>query len=333
MFGWWLDRWDERQALRGDALKTPGLFGLDAPLAFPGMPADTCLDGFCAKSSEVLKDKDFLGEERVPCPDVDRVGDRIRFPSLVQTDVPENNLVWAKLTECRHSDHALVVFHHWNASSRPAYVARFLSRRGFTVVEVAMPYHFERSRPNSTHADYMLSPNLGRTMQSMRQAVVDGRSVVAWLQSNGIRQISVMGTSLGSWVAGLVAARDQAVSKAALVLTGGSLADMVWTGRATRSIRATLETQTTSSCISSAWRPLDLNEHLEELVRPGLEVQVILAARDTVVRPNISEAFVEKLEEAGARISVVTLNCGHYSLALPPFALQAGLRLCRFLKQ
>ena len=36
-----------------------------------------------------------------------------------------------------------------------------------------MPYHFERSRPGAAHADYMLSANLGRTLQSVRQAVVD----------------------------------------------------------------------------------------------------------------------------------------------------------------
>jgi len=48
----------------------------------------------------------------------------------------------------------------------------FLSRRGITVIEIAMPYHFERSRPGSLHADYMLSANLDRTMQAVRQAVV-----------------------------------------------------------------------------------------------------------------------------------------------------------------
>lgn len=45
------------------------------------------------------------------------------------------------------------------ASSRNAPLARFLARHGLAVVEMAMPYHKERSRPGSSHADDMLSPN------------------------------------------------------------------------------------------------------------------------------------------------------------------------------
>ena len=47
--------------------------------------------------------------------------------------------------------------------------------------------------------------------------------------------------SLVSWIAGLIAAHDPSVAKAALFLKAGSLADMVWTGRATRLIRNSLE--------------------------------------------------------------------------------------------
>ena len=46
---------------------------------------------------------------------------------------------------------------------------------------------------------------------------------------------------LGSWIAGLIAAHDPSVAKAALFLKVGSLADMVWTGRATRLKRNNLE--------------------------------------------------------------------------------------------
>ncbi|HCO24248.1 MAG TPA: dienelactone hydrolase-related enzyme, partial [Gimesia maris] len=97
----------------------------------------------------------------------------------------------AKVTESRSFDKALVVFHHWNASARYQQLANFFSRRGITVVEMALPYHFERSRPGADYADYMLSPNLGRTMQSMRQAVWDGRKLIRWLREQGFKEISV----------------------------------------------------------------------------------------------------------------------------------------------
>ncbi len=131
--------------------------------------------------------------------------------------------------------------------------AKFFSKRGITVVEIAMPYHFERSRPGSAHADYMLSPNFGRTIQSIRQAVWDARKLIRWLKSEGYEDVSVLGMSLGSWGAGLVAAHDLAVSKASLFMTAGSLADMVWSGRATRAIRHSLAPDIQLTYLRRVW--------------------------------------------------------------------------------
>ena len=70
---------------------------------------------------------------------------------------------------------------------------------------------------------------------------MDGRKLIRWLKGLGYKEVSVLGMSLGSWISGLVAAHDPSVAKAALFLKAGSLADMVWTGRATRLIRNSLE--------------------------------------------------------------------------------------------
>jgi pimeloyl-ACP methyl ester carboxylesterase len=177
----------------------------------------------------------------------------------------------------------------------------------------------------------MLSPNLGRAIQSVRQAVWDGRKLIRWLKSEGYREISVLGMSLGSWVAGLIAAHDLAVSKASLFLTAGSLADMVWTGRATRSIRESLEPVIELIDLRRAWGPLNLENYAHNLARPDLELHVVLAKRDKVVLPEISQGFMQMLKAAGARPNILELNCGHYSLGMPPYILLAGLSLKRFL--
>lgn len=197
---------------------------------------------------------------------------------------------------------------------------------------MALPYHLERSRPGSSHADYMLSPNLGRTLQSMRQAVLDGRAVVRTLRAKGYREVSVLGMSLGSWVAGLVAAHEREVAKAALFLTAGSLADMVWTGRATQHIRAGLDGAIDRGELRRAWALLDLERHAEELARSDLDLQLVLARRDTVVQPELSERLIAALREAGAAPEVLRLNCGHYSLSLPPYIVRAGFSAVRLLR-
>ncbi len=331
MYHNWLDRWDERRAQRGDEGKKVTEFALDAELAFPNAPKIGSVEEFCVLADQAVTDPRFYDPPEGRDPRFQKLDGWLKFPSDIVTDVAENNMVWAKITESGSLRQAMVVFHHWNARARNRQIAKFFSQRGITVVEIAMPYHFERSRPGSAHADYMLSPNLGRTIQSIRQGVWDGRNLIRWLKNEGYEDVSVLGMSLGSWIAGLIAAHDMAVSKASLFLTAGSLADMVWTGRATRSIRDSLAPHIKRTDHRRAWGPLNIENYAHRLTRPGLDLHVVLAKRDKVILPELSEQLIRTLARTGAPTAVLQLNCGHYSLAIPPYILLAGLSLKRFL--
>ncbi|MBS1303269.1 dienelactone hydrolase-related enzyme [Loktanella sp. SALINAS62] len=331
MYHKWLDRWDEQRAQRGDAAKQPTILTLDAQLAFPAADRAANIADFCALADRAVADPIFFHAPSESNRVYDRQDGWIEFQSPILNKTDPNDIVRAQVTESRSNDHALVIFHHWNASSRSRQIARFFSSQGFTVVQIAMPYHLERSRPAASHADDMLSPNLGRTIRSMRQAVLDGRKLVQILKNEGYGQVSVLGMSLGSWVAGLVAAHDQTVKKAALFLTAGSLADMVWTGRATQHIRASLEHEIDLPQLRRAWSPLNLENYAGKLARPDLDLQIVLAKRDTVVLPELSHQLVAQLKGSGARHRVLELNCGHYSLSLPPQIMWAGFSVTRLL--
>jgi len=331
MFHSWLDRWDEGRAQRGEEAKETTDLILDADRAFPGMGAAETLEEFCVLAETAAADPGFFDPPDSSDQTFELRDGWLKFPSDISTDVAENNIVWARITESGKRDQAVVIFHHWNAESRNRQIAGFLSWQGITVIEIAMPYHLERKRAGSLYADYMLSANLGRTVQAVKQAVWDGRKLIRWLKREGYRDVSVLGMSLGSWIAGLVAAHEAAVSRASLFLTAGSLAEMVWTGRATRSIRKSLEPHLALAQLQRAWAPLDLENHADRLARPSLEIHVILASRDTVVLPDLSERLLKRLQNAGARVSVLRLNCGHYSLGRPPYILGAGWSLKRFL--
>ncbi|MCV9910489.1 dienelactone hydrolase-related enzyme [Brucella sp. HL-2] len=331
MYHSWLDLWDERRARRGEEWKKKSDFILDADRAFQCETKIESINEFCTLADQAVAAPAFFDEPSESDQGFEKENGWLKFPSDISTDIEENNVVWAKITESRSFDRAIVVFHHWNASARNRQIANFFSRQGITVVEIAMPYHFERSRSGSHYADYMLSANLGRTIQSVKQAVWDGRKLIRWLKSEGYRDISVLGMSLDSWVAGLIAAHDPTVSKASLFLTAGSLADMVWTGRATRSIRESLETDIELADLRRAWGPLNLNNYAQKLARSDLDLHIVLAHRDKVVLPELSQQFIQGLEAAGASPNILELNCGHYSLAIPPYILFAGLDLKRFL--
>ncbi len=331
MYHRWLDRWDERRANRGDEPKRKADFALGADLAFSSADKVSGIADFCRLAEKAANDPSFYDDPTETLAGIEVADGWIKFPSGIVTHCETNNVVWAKVTDSGSLDHALVVFHHWNATKRNRQIASFFSKRGITVVEIALPYHFERSRPGSKHADFMLSSNLGRTIQSTRQAVWDGRKLIHWLKNEGYGQISVLGMSLGSWVAGLVAAHEPAVSKASLFLTAGSLADMVWTGRATLLIRESLEPYIELTDLNRAWHVLNLETYAEKLSRPDLNLQIVLAKRDTVVLPELSARLLGSLKKAGAKPDILNLNCGHYSLSLPPHIIFAGWRLKRLL--
>ncbi|MDO9641214.1 MAG: dienelactone hydrolase-related enzyme [Pseudotabrizicola sp.] len=333
MFHEWLDRWDERRTRRRDDVKIPTEPVLDAERAFPTAKDVTDLEGFCAYAEEVIRSSDVFFAPSDDLPEVGWQDGMLSFRSDLSTGMIKNDMVHAKVTKARSSDHAVLVFHHWNASARNAQLARLFAGRGITVFEMAMPYHLERTRPGSLHADLMLSPNLGMTIQSVRQAVIDGRQLIRIAQHAGYRKISVVGISLGSWVAGLVAAHDPVVEKASLLLTGGHLADMVWTGGATRHIRTSFEGQIELAELKRAWAPLSLESYAAKLARPALDLQIVLASRDKVVLPTLSDRFVKRLQGAGASPDVKRLNCGHYSLTLPPFIIYTGMSALRFLNR
>ena len=333
MYYKWLDRWDERRTRRRDDVKKPTEPVLDTKLAFPAADGPFNLDAFCTYAERATYNSDEFFALPDAWSDARWHDDLLTLQSSISTGTIENDVVHVKVTKARSSDHAVLLFHHWNASSRNAQLARFFAARGMTVFEMALPYHLERTRPGALHADHMLSPNLGRTIQSVRQAVVDGRELVRIAQAAGYQKISVLGMSLGSWVAGLVAAHDPAVSKASLLLNGGDLAEMVWTGSATRHIRASLDGRLTSDDLKRAWAPLNLENHVDKLAHPELDLQIVLAARDKVVPPAVSERFVNHLKNAGASLKVKRLNCGHYSLTLPPYVISTGISAARFLNR
>ncbi|TJV94757.1 MAG: dienelactone hydrolase-related enzyme, partial [Mesorhizobium sp.] len=59
MFHSWLDRWDERRALRGEEGKKPTDFVLDAERAFPGAKKITSIEEFCALADQAVADPAF----------------------------------------------------------------------------------------------------------------------------------------------------------------------------------------------------------------------------------------------------------------------------------
>ena len=178
MYYSWLDRWDQKQIKQGEARKRVFPFELGAELCCDDPQNVTTLEAFCARGETFLDDPNFY-EPSTRDVGFERNGDMLTFASEITTDLPQNNKAWCHITESKESQHALVLFHHWGAQKRNIKLAKLFSSLGITVVEFALPYHFERGR-DIFDTNLFFSPNLGRSVQSTRQSVLDARRLIGW---------------------------------------------------------------------------------------------------------------------------------------------------------
>lgn len=327
MYNRWLDEREEARAQDGEQFKIPTEFFVDAHLAFNNGKVEDHIDEFCQLATATVADPSYFDLPIDGDSHFERDQEWLKFKSDITTDVEENNTVWARIAEGGSKDKVLVVFHHWNATKWQSKISNLFPKLGITVVEMALPYHFQRARPGSHYADYMVCPNIGRTIQSMRQGVLDGRKLIRWLRHEGYGEISVLGMSLGSVIAGLIATHDNAVSKASLFLTAGNIADVVWEGRATRAIHESLHSHIALADLRSAWSPINLENYADRLAKRDIDIQIVLASRDNVMPPSVSKALLRSFDDANVSYRLLELNSGHYTLGLPYYTVRSGLKL------
>ena len=179
----------------------------------------------------------------------------LRFTSPVKTPYPENNQANARWFRAR-GRRAVVLLPHWNSDALSYNsLCRALNWMGIAVLRLTMPYHDIR-RPAEIHrADYAVSANIGRTMDAMRQGVVDVRCCLDWLESRGYKEMGIVGTSLGSCYAFIATAHDKRISVAAFNHASTYVADVVWHGQSTRHVREGLEPAIHSTIFATSGAP------------------------------------------------------------------------------
>jgi hypothetical protein len=139
----------------------------------------------------------------------------LRFTSPVRTPYPENDLVNARWypappeKQAGKPKQAIIVMPQWNADAFSHNVlCALFNRFGISALRLSKPYHDIRRPAELERSDYAVSSNLGRTIAACRQAVVDIRACIDWLEQQGYEQFGVLGTSLGSCYAFIAAAMD-----------------------------------------------------------------------------------------------------------------------------
>ena len=273
-----------------------------------------------------------------PVSDFDFDGKWLSFASQVQSPYAKNNTVHARYfpVPARGDVHrtdeverarrrAVIVLPQWNADIESHVgLCALLNRINVAALRLSLPYHDRRTPEGLVRADYMVSANVGRTLQACRQAVLDVRGAVDWLMSQGYESIGITGTSIGSCIAFLAFVHDERLRVGAYNHVSSYFGDVVWEGISTSHVRRGLETALTRDEVRRVWMSISPNAYIEELMRNPRHGLFISARYDLSFPPSLSRLLFEECERHGLAYDRRLVPWGHYTMGKTPFKFYFG---------
>ncbi len=265
----------------------------------------------------------------------------LRFTSPVPTRYPENDIVNARWYPANPAKaqpgrpkQAIIVMPQWNADafSHNALCTLF-NRFGISALRLSKPYHDIRRPAELERSDYAVSANIGRTIAACQQAVVDIRSCLDWLESQGYQQFGVLGTSLGSCYAFVAAAHDPRLEICAFNHASTCFGDVVWTGQSTRHIRQAFEhAGLTQDQVRQLFTSISPASYMQQFASaPRRRTLVVHATYDLTFLRQFSLDVLLSFKQHGVQFVSRVLPCGHYTTGETPYKYLDGWYLGSFI--
>jgi hypothetical protein len=263
-------------------------------------------------------------------------GRQLTWTSAVETPSIENNTAYAQLfPHAENKKSAVVVLPHWNAKAKSYFdLCKVFNRVGVTALRLTLPYHEERMPPELDRADYLVAPNVGRTLQSLRQSVVDTRAAVRWLKQQGYEKVGVVGTSIGSCVGFFAFAHDLTIDAGVFNHVSGYVADVVWRGLSTYHVKEGIGNNVSLDELREFWLPISPMVYMDKLAAmPPRPQRYIYTLYDLTFPVDLSRRLMQALRERDIEHSAVKIPCGHYTLGEKPWVYLDGWKIVAFLRK
>ena len=286
----------------------------------------------------------------------------LRFTSGVRTPYPENDVVNARWypveqgigdrgvedregkgkDERRRPRQAMIVMPQWNADAFSHNVlCEMFNKFGISCLRLSKPYHDVRRPAELERADYAVSANVGRTIAACRQAVVDIRSCMDWLETQGYEQFGVLGTSLGSAYGFIAAAMDPRLRVCAFNHASTQFGDVVWTGQSTRHLKAAFESAGLSQeQVRAMFAGVSPMSFMQAFAATGAarwegdlprRTLVVYAPYDLTFVVEYSREVLRQFAAHGVDYVAKVLPCGHYTTGETPYKYLDGWYLGSFI--
>jgi dienelactone hydrolase len=248
----------------------------------------------------------------------------LTFPSPVTSSVPENNTVYAEFfvpsTPGKHP--AAVVLDIMQGNQLIARgEAMWLAQNGVAALVVVLPHYNQRRAPGSRAK--LVSTDLVRTLDGIRQGVLDCRCAAAWLAARpevDADRLGMVGTSLGSFLTALTAANEPRIKNVCLLLGGGGLVDAYYDHPRAKPVTEWVDLVGGKNLVKKLIAPVDPITYAAQL--KGKNLLMIAARNDEIVPPRAAT----QLWEATGKQRIIWLDAGHVTAAFYAMSVLCEVR-------
>lgn len=271
-----------------------------------------------------------------PITDYDFDGELLTWTSAARTPSIENDTARARFFPAvNHNNRAVVVLPQWNSDAEShVTLCRLFARLGITALRLTMPYHEARRPAGLERADHLVSSDIGRTLQSVRQAVLDARACVHWLGTRGYERIGIMGTSIGSCTAFLTFAHEPLLRTAVFNHVSSYFADVVWRGISTRHVRQAIEPHLALDDLRDLWLPISPYPFVRTLAaQEPRPIRFISGRYDLTFPADLARHVAAEAARHNLSVDAAWLRCGHYTLGETPWKYIDGYKITSFMRK
>jgi Alpha/beta hydrolase domain containing 18 len=232
---------------------------------------------------------------------------------------PKNGRVHVSLYRSRPRAPTVIMLHSLMSASDRGYRmwARRFNALGWNAAFVHLPFHYSRRPRGYLNGELCCTADLVLTGDTLRQAVVEVRQLLAWLRTQGCGDFGLLGISYGGWIAALVASIEPDLRFIALLAPMVNATHALYEGPTSWTIRG----QLTRAGLERMF--VDRHAHLSSPLRArpagnGAERTVIVAGRfDRIVRL----ADLVALRDAWPGSELITVSQGHFGYHMIPRAV------------
>lgn len=155
---------------------------------------------------------------------------------------PINGRVRVTLYRPRPHAPTVIMLHSLMSASDRGYRvwARRFNAFGWNAAFVHLPFHYSRRPRGYLNGELCYTADLVLTGDTLRQAVVEIRQLLAWLRTQGGGEFGLLGTSYGGWVAALLASIEPDLRFVALLAPMVNATHALYEGPTSWTIRGQL---------------------------------------------------------------------------------------------